>query len=86
MNAPREWAYAAHPTRSLSEAPMRRTCSSRTESKDIKTGPVPCPPLFIAPEDGDYRVSPGSPALELGFENFDMDKFGLLPDFPRKCE
>ncbi len=41
-------------------------------------------PLFMAPEDGDYRVRSGSPALALGFENFAMDKFGLLPDFPRK--
>ena len=46
MNAPREWPYAAHPTRSLSEAPMRRICSSRTESKGMKTGPVPIFPPF----------------------------------------
>jgi len=46
MNAPREWPYAAHPTSSLSEAPMRRTCSSRTESKGMKTGPVA---IFLSP-------------------------------------
>jgi len=38
-------------------------------------------PMFVDPDNGDYRVGPESPALELGFENFDMDKFGLLPDF-----
>jgi len=43
-------------------------------------------PLFVDPENGDYRVRPESPALKLGFENFDMDKFGLLPDFPRYWE
>ena len=29
------------------------------------------------------RARPGPPALKLGFENFPMDQFGLLPDFPR---
>jgi len=38
-------------------------------------------PMFVDPENGDYRVRPESPALKLGFENFDLDKFGLLPDF-----
>ena len=43
-------------------------------------------PLFTDPESGDYRVRPDSPALKLGFENFPMDRFGLLPDFPRHWE
>ena len=33
-------------------------------------------PLFIDPENGDYRVQPESPALKLGFKNFPMDLFG----------
>jgi hypothetical protein len=32
---------------------------------------------FVAPERGDYRVKPGSPALVLGFKNFPMDQFGV---------
>lgn len=43
-------------------------------------------PLFVDPANGDYRVKPESPALKLGFKNFDMGKFGLLPDFPNKWE
>jgi hypothetical protein len=39
-------------------------------------------PLFVDPENGDYRLRPDSPALALGFENFDMDNFGLTPEFP----
>ncbi len=39
-------------------------------------------PLFVDPQNGDYRVRPDSPALKLGFENFDMDRFGLTSDFP----
>jgi len=33
--------------------------------------------LFIDRERGDYRISDGSPALELGFRNFPMDQFGV---------
>lgn len=34
-------------------------------------------PMFIAPEQGDFRVKDGSPAKKLGFINFSMDKFGV---------
>jgi hypothetical protein len=33
-------------------------------------------PLFVAPERGDYRVASESPAIQLGFVNFPMDRFG----------
>ena len=38
-------------------------------------------PLFIDPKNGDYRVKPDSPALKLGFENFDMNSFGLTKEY-----
>lgn len=41
-------------------------------------------PMFVDPENNNYRVRPESPALKLGFKNFPMDQFGLLPDFPTK--
>ena len=34
-------------------------------------------PMFVDPDKGDYRVQEGSPALELGFVNFPMDRFGV---------
>jgi len=34
-------------------------------------------PLFVNPDIGDYRVKGDSPALRIGFKNFDMDKFGV---------
>jgi len=43
-------------------------------------------PMFVDPENGDYRVKPESPALKLGFKNFDLDGVGLLPDFPNKWQ
>jgi hypothetical protein len=39
-------------------------------------------PLFVDPENNDYRVKPGSPALKLGFENFEMRTWGLTEEFP----
>jgi hypothetical protein len=35
-------------------------------------------PLFRNPEQGDYTVLPGSPALYLGFSNFNMEDFGVV--------
>lgn len=34
-------------------------------------------PMFVDPENGDFRVKDGSPALKIGFENFPMDQFGV---------
>lgn len=49
-------------------------------------------PLFVNPKIGDYRVKDDSPALEIGFKNFEMNKFGVqdsnlkkiskVPDLP----
>jgi hypothetical protein len=39
-------------------------------------------PLFVDPGNGDYHLKPDSPALKLGFKNFDIRSVGLLPDFP----
>lgn len=42
------------------------------------------PPGYLAPERGDFRVGPGSPASHLGFENFPMDAFGVRPEALRR--
>ncbi|MEP4077223.1 right-handed parallel beta-helix repeat-containing protein [Haloferula sp.] len=34
-------------------------------------------PMFVDPENGDFRVKEGSPALKVGFKNFPMDQFGV---------
>ena len=33
--------------------------------------------MFVDPTTGDYRIKPNSPALSLGFVNFDMHSFGV---------
>ena len=34
-------------------------------------------PLFVDPENGDFRFKPGSPALEMGIVPIDMSQIGL---------
>ena len=41
-------------------------------------------PMFIDPENGDYRVKPESPAIKLGFRNFKMGTWGLTDELPEK--
>ena len=38
-------------------------------------------PLFVDAEHGDYRVESDSPALSVGFRNFDMSNWGLTSSF-----
>jgi hypothetical protein len=40
-------------------------------------------PLFVAPEKGDFRLKPDSPALKVGFQPFDTSEVGLYgePDW-----
>ena len=35
-------------------------------------------PLFVDPENGDFRLKPDSPALKIGFKPFDMSAIGRL--------
>ena len=39
-------------------------------------------PLFVDPSRRDFRLRPESPALQVGFKNFEMGKWGLTDDFP----
>lgn len=41
-------------------------------------------PLFVDASNNDFRVRPESPALQLGFKNFEMGRWGLTADFPQK--
>ncbi len=39
-------------------------------------------PMFVDAEHNDFRVQLNSPALKLGFKNFDMGQWGLTDEFP----
>jgi Right handed beta helix region len=41
-------------------------------------------PLFVDPTKNDFRVRPESPALKVGFKNFEMGKWGLTDKFPEQ--
>jgi len=56
------------------------------QQKGFDTHSIFADPMFVASENGDYRVMPDSPALELGFKNFPMDQFGVRkPPFQREA-
>lgn len=40
-------------------------------------------PLFVAPEQDDWRLKPQSPAFSLGFRPIPIDRIGLYPDATR---
>jgi len=39
-------------------------------------------PLFVDPGNHDFRIRPESPALKVGFKNFEMGQWGLTDKFP----
>jgi hypothetical protein len=45
-----------------------------------ETGSIIADPLLTDPDNGDFRVKPGSPALALGFKPFDYAKAGVYGD------
>lgn len=49
----------------------------RNRAKGGDTHSLAGDPKFVDPAAGDFRVAPDSPALEVGFENFPMDRFGV---------
>ena len=60
--------------------------SEEWKAKGFDVHSVYADPMFVAPENRDYSVKPQSPALKIGFKNFPMDEFGLLPSFPQKWQ
>jgi hypothetical protein len=40
--------------------------------------------LFVNPMQGDFTIAANSPALRIGFRNFDMDKFGVVSERLKK--
>ncbi len=41
-------------------------------------------PMFINPKEGNFTVKEDSPALKIGFKNFNMDQFGVVSEKLRK--
>lgn len=43
-------------------------------------------PLFVAPEKGDFRLQPNSPALKLGFKPIDLSRVGVREKSKRTAD
>lgn len=41
-------------------------------------------PEFLDPKQNNFQLKGGSPALQLGFKEIDLNTVGLLPDFPKR--
>jgi len=82
-NPERPWLYTPTFTVGSRDGRQRKYTLAEWREKGYDINSIIADPLFMDPENGDYRVKPTSPALELGFQNFDMD-FGLTPDFPEQ--
>ncbi|MFC1761519.1 right-handed parallel beta-helix repeat-containing protein [Planctomycetota bacterium] len=56
---------------------LGKTMLAKQQGNGIDTHSLAVDPLFVDPENGDFRLKPNSPALKLGFVPFDMSKVGL---------
>ena len=71
------WADGEEPVISGVDSGGSRMIFSQWRQRGFDRESIVADPMFVDPESGDYRVRPESPALELGFENFAMDRFGV---------
>ena len=53
------------------------------QDKGMDVHSVVADPLFVAPEKGDYRLQPNSPALKLGFKPIPVEKIGCYQSLER---
>ncbi len=54
------------------------------EQKKLDQHSIVADPLFVDPENGDFRLKPGSPALKLGFREIDLSRIGPRPKSQQK--
>ena len=50
------------------------------QAKGNDAGSIVADPLFVDPENGDFSLSPNSPAIGLGFRSIDLSSTGLYGD------
>ena len=57
---------------SLSDKVLSKLQSAGTDANSLNVDP-----MFVDPENGDFRFKPESPALKMGIKSFDVSKVGL---------
>ena len=65
---------------SASDPLLGRAMLEKQQSDGVDANSLADDPLFVDPENGDFRFKPGSPATKLGIVPFDRTKVGLLSD------
>ena len=50
---------------------------AKQQGDGVDTHSLAVDPLFVDPGNGDFRLTPNSPALDMGFVRFDLSKVGL---------
>lgn len=65
--------YYCKPDNSLAE----KTLNSLQENDHSDKNSLATDPMFVDPENGDFRFKPGSPAIEMGIAPIDLSKIGL---------
>jgi len=66
--------YYCSADRTLGEAMLEKQQRDGVDAHSLAVDP-----LFVDPENGDFRFKPGSPALEMGIAPIDVSKIGVLP-------
>ena len=64
--------YYCKADRSRSDSVLRKL-----QSDGVDANSQAVDPMFVDPENGDFRFKPGSPALELGIVPIDLSQVGL---------
>ncbi|MGJ8677044.1 MAG: right-handed parallel beta-helix repeat-containing protein [Akkermansiaceae bacterium] len=59
---------------------LSQTALDKMQKEGVDANSLAVDPLFVDPENGDFRLKPDSPALKLGIVPFDMSKVGLRTD------
>ena len=72
IGQPEGWGKVVDKNLFAFEADLRKSQALGTDPHSISGDP-----RFIDPEAGDFRVKEGSPAFQIGFQNFPMDQFGV---------
>jgi hypothetical protein len=56
---------------------LSQTVLDKKQREGVDAHSLAVDPLFVDPENGDFRFKPGSPALKMGIAPIDLSKIGL---------
>jgi hypothetical protein len=65
---------------SAGDPSVSQSVLDKKQSEGVDSHSLAVDPLFVDPENGDFRFHPDSPALKLGIVPLDVSKAGLLKD------